>query len=232
MKYRMIRNDGIRCAALAIAMLLLVAIGSAPRLAWSQEGPRRVGMDHIMQLGLAWHNYLQVHGTFPPQARYDAAGRPLLSWRVLILPYIDEQALYDQFKLDEPWDSEHNLKLLDKMPAVYAGPVEKVTDTHMTSVVGPVGKGYIFDGKPGRKWAEVAGAHGTTVSLIETKTNIPWTKPQDLQGEALAPGELTTLHPDGFLVGVTDGATMFFPKDLPREEFIKRLTVVAEEAVK
>src|SRR5258707_7271470 len=61
-------------------------------------------------------------GRFPPAASRDQEGRPLLSWRVLLLPYVEQAALYQEFHLDEPWDSPHNLTLLPKMPKVYAVP--------------------------------------------------------------------------------------------------------------
>src|SRR5262249_30142494 len=75
--------------------------------------------NNLKQIGLAMHNYHDVNGAFPPAAVCDKTGKPMLSWRVLILPYIEQDALYKEFKLDEPWDSEHNKKLLAKMPKVY-----------------------------------------------------------------------------------------------------------------
>lgn len=75
---------------------------------------------NLLQIGRAMFSYEAAHGTFPAAASYDAAGRPLLSWRVHLLPYLEQQALYEEFRLDEPWDSPHNLALLPQMPAVYA----------------------------------------------------------------------------------------------------------------
>ena len=65
------------------------------------------------------HNYESAHGTLPPAAVRSTDGTPLLSWRVAILPFIEQDALYKEFKLDEPWDSEHNKKLIAKMPKLY-----------------------------------------------------------------------------------------------------------------
>jgi hypothetical protein len=83
--------------------------------------------NNLKQLGLACHNYLSATNHFPRNIT-DKDGKLLLSWRVAILPYIEEEALYKQFKLDEPWDSEQNKKLSEKMPKVFApvrGKVEK-----------------------------------------------------------------------------------------------------------
>lgn len=75
--------------------------------------------NNLKQIGLAMHNYRDVHGTFPPAYIADADGRPLHSWRVLILPYVDENDLYERYRFDEPWDGPHNRQLQDSLPHVY-----------------------------------------------------------------------------------------------------------------
>ena len=65
-------------------------------------------VNNLKQLGLAFHNYLSANNAFPKAAITDKQGKPLLSWRVAILPYIDQRDLYNKFKLDKPWDSPHN----------------------------------------------------------------------------------------------------------------------------
>ena len=76
----------------------------------------------MKQIGLALRSYHQDQGRFPPAVVYSPEGRPLYSWRVLILPYLEQKDLYDEFDLNEAWDSPHNRELLAKRPAVY-GPV-------------------------------------------------------------------------------------------------------------
>jgi len=76
----------------------------------------RKAKTNLKQIALAMHNYHDTYGTFPPHAIYSKDGKPLLSWRVMILPYIEQNNLYQQFHLDEPWDSEHNQKLMQQMP--------------------------------------------------------------------------------------------------------------------
>ncbi len=75
----------------------------------------------MKQFGLALHNYYDTNHCLPPAPLVDAKGKPLLSWRVAILPFLEQDNLYRQFKLDEPWDSEHNKKLISKMPKIYQG---------------------------------------------------------------------------------------------------------------
>lgn len=78
--------------------------------------------NNLKQIGLAMHNYHDTYGRFPPQAIRSKDGKPLLSWRVALLPFLEQNDLYRQFRLDEPWDSEHNRRLLQNMPAVYVDP--------------------------------------------------------------------------------------------------------------
>ena len=82
----------------------------------------RIAYFNLHQIGLALHTYHDVHGSFPAQANYDSQGKPLLSWRVHILPYLGEETLYKEFHLQESWDSEHNRSLLARMPAFYRCP--------------------------------------------------------------------------------------------------------------
>ena len=89
----------------------------------SEASDRSESSNNLHQIALAVINYTDSNNsTLPPAAICDKRGKPLLSWRVLILPYLEQDALFKEFKLDEPWDSEHNKKLLKKMPKVYAIP--------------------------------------------------------------------------------------------------------------
>jgi hypothetical protein len=98
----------------------------------------------LRQIALALHNYHDAVGTFPPPASSSRDGKPLLSWRVLILPYLEQDALYREFHLDEPWDSPHNKRLIDRMPAIYA-PVIKKAPRGTTWLQFLVGPGAIFE---------------------------------------------------------------------------------------
>src|SRR3954466_9783237 len=82
-------------------------------------------VSNLMPVGVALHNAQDEHGGLPPAVVYGEDGTPLHSWRVLILPFIEEEKLFQQFHLDEPWDSQHNLSLLPRMPATYAAPGRK-----------------------------------------------------------------------------------------------------------
>src|SRR5262249_52020517 len=133
-----------------------------------------------MTLALAMHGFLDDNGHFPPAAVFNKDGKPLLSWRVLILPYLDQKELFQKFKLDEPWDSANNKKLLAQMPKVYA-PVrakEKMPDATFYQVF--TGKRTIFEGTRGARIADITDGTSTTILIIEAGAAVPWTKPADL----------------------------------------------------
>jgi hypothetical protein len=153
---------------------------------------------------------------------YGPDGKPLHSWRVLILPYIGEEALYDQFKLDEPWDSPHNITLLERMPSTYAPPGHKkalVPPYHTVCHVF-VGKGTPFDGPVGRKLLREDFPNGTsnTLLFVEAGEPVPWTKPQDIPFDPAGPlPPLRGLFKDGFRACTADGARCFIRYDTPED---------------
>jgi RNA polymerase sigma factor (sigma-70 family) len=110
----------------------------------------------------------------------DGNAKPLLSWRVAILPYIEQDALYKAFHLDEPWDSEHNKKLLSRMPSVYAPPGAKGDDgkTYYQAIVGT---GAAWEPRQQMHWpASFPDGTSNTILIVEAATPVPWTKPEDL----------------------------------------------------
>jgi len=169
---------------------------------------------NLQQIGLAFHHYHDVYKRFPPPAVFGPDGRPLLSWRVVLLPYLDQQALYEQFRLDEPWDSEHNKPLLSLMPRVYAAPggeYESPTETYYQVCVGPEAP---FRPDPAHKLSIVdMSEHDgkeNTIMVLEAATAVPWTKPEDVvwEGGGSAPrvGGLF----EGFHACMFDGSVRFF----------------------
>ncbi|QJW92694.1 DUF1559 family PulG-like putative transporter [Frigoriglobus tundricola] len=140
----------------------------------------RQSANNLKQIALAMHNYEASYNFFPPAAVCDKKGKPQLSWRVLILPFIEQDALYKEFKLDEPWDSAHNKKLLAKMPRVYALPGSKAgaTETHYRVFVG---NGAGFDWITGGKITGVTDGTSNTIMCVTAATAVPWTKPDELE---------------------------------------------------
>jgi RNA polymerase sigma factor (sigma-70 family) len=127
---------------------------------------RKQSIRNLEQIALAMHNYLDTFGSFPPPAIYSKEGKPLLSWRVALLPYLDQGTLYRQFHLDEPWDSPHNKKLLAKRPKVYHIPgSEDRTSTYYQVFVG---EDTIFERR--RRAGEGGGLSGAAGSAATPRT--------------------------------------------------------------
>src|SRR5207249_2954876 len=114
------------------------------------DAGRRQGQNNLKQIGLAMHSYHDTYKHLPMHAIYSKDGKtPLLSWRVAILPYIEQNNLYMQFKLDEPWDSAHNKKLLEMMPKTYQMPNVEGGQPSTTRYLAFTGKGTVFEGTKG-----------------------------------------------------------------------------------
>jgi hypothetical protein len=143
---------------------------------------RMQSSNNLKQMALACFAYLDVNKTFPAHANYNGEGKALLSWRVHILPYIEQNDLYKQFHLDEPWDSPHNKKLIARMPAVYRSPFAKVGPGKTTYVV-PFGKDTMFPpGPKGLRIQDITDGTSNTIMIVEVDDAhaVTWTQPEDL----------------------------------------------------
>jgi beta-lactamase regulating signal transducer with metallopeptidase domain len=145
-----------------------------------QEQAQRVGtMNHLKQLALAMHNYHDRNNHFPPAVLMGPDGKTPHSWRVELLPFLDEKTLYDKYRMNEPWDSENNKQVLAQIPKVLRSPFDdpKSTNSGYYVIVGP---GTMFEGNDGIKISEITDGTSNTLMVLETKRNIPWTKPEDI----------------------------------------------------
>jgi hypothetical protein len=190
-------------APMAVALML-------PAVQSAREAARRAqSVNNMKQIALAMHNYHDARRTFPPAFKADKDGKPLLSWRVLILPYLEEDNLYNQFKLDEPWDSEHNKKLIDKMPAVYKSPTSTKSAEGKTNYLTVRGEKTIFSDGKGKRIADISDGSSHTIMTVEVDDEkaVLWTKPDDFEYDENNPVKgLGGLHPGLFLAGFADGS--------------------------
>lgn len=194
-------------AVLALAYFVLRPVPAA------REYAKR---DHckynLRQIGLAFHNYHDTYKCFPPYAICDHEARPLLSWRVAILPFVEEHDLYRQFHLNEPWDSPHNFPLAQRMPSVYRCPTDASSKANASSYVVVTGPGTFFPIDSQTKIQDVKDGMSMTVMAGEyVPNNSPWTKPEvySIDDSIVGAGRFSSSHSGGWHVLVGDGLCRF-----------------------
>ncbi len=190
----------------------------------AREAARRTAsMNNLKQIALAMHVYHNTHGCFPPQASDGPDGKKLLSWRVHLLPFLDQEALYRQFHLNEPWDSAHNRALIAKQPRVYVPPHLAAKD--LTTYLVPVGDKTVFAGREGTPLSQITDGTSHTILVVEAAPSaaVIWTKPDDLVVDMHTPLKgLAGLPAKGFLAAFCDGCVRFV-SDSVEPETLRRL---------
>ncbi len=196
-----------------IAIEFAEAVGPA-RLA----AQRAQSMNKLKQIGLALHNYHDAHKSFPPAVVMGPDGKTPHSWRLELLPYMEvgKKDVYDRYKMDEPWDSPANLKLIDEAADVFSVPGEQPSkDCGYFVLVGP---GTIFDpDQPPPKVRNITDGTSNTIGVVEAKRKIPWTKPEDIAYDPDPDKPMPTLggfFEGGYNATFMDGSVHFLPDDL------------------
>lgn len=205
--------------------LLLPAVQAA-----REAARRNTSMNNLKQIMLAMHNYHDVKKSFPAHAIYSADGKPLLSWRVSLLPYMEQRALYEQFHLDEPWDSEHNKKLIEQMPEVFLDPSSGLLLADgKTHYLGVKGEGLFFDGTAnGRNTDSITDGTSNTIAVVQVDdaNAVIWTKPDDWELDADDPlAGIGSLHAGIFLAVFCDGRVQAISNAIDGDTFKSLLTV-------
>lgn len=193
----------IACIACIVLVVAIFAVQSL------RVASARVQLiSRLKQIALGLHNFAGASKdeiTLPPAAIYDRDGHPLLSWRVAILPYIEQASLYRQFRLDEPWDSPNNLPLLAKMPKTYEHPLKSVDSNTYYRVFHGVGAA--FEGTKGVKLTDFPDGTSNTLFVVEADEAVPWTKPDEFEYDAKLPLPKLGGHWNGTLyAALADGS--------------------------
>jgi hypothetical protein len=213
-------------AGTAVFALLVVGVQ------YAREATRiDVSLDKMLQISRALEAYAESNKAFPPYANFSDDGKPLLSWRVHVLPYLGQQALYEQFHHDEPWDSEHNKSLVSKMPSVFREPNSELPlNDGRTNYLGVKGNSYIFNGTDkGVAYSEIRDGTANTIMLVQVNDDraTVWTKPHDWEFDPEKPlaGLVPNLHPKVFLVAYIDAHAISIENDIDVEIFKRILTI-------
>ncbi|QGJ69142.1 Hypothetical protein PBC10988_8090 [Planctomycetales bacterium 10988] len=196
---------------------------------------RKLTRSRMIQIGEAVNRYVDAEGHYPPQAIYSDTEKPLLSWRVLILPYLNDQGkeLYQKFHLNEAWDSPHNRQLLTEMPGVYQWPGDWfLPHQHKTCFLVPQGKGVLLSRSKEVHPQEIQDGRENTILLMEVNQThaVPWTQPADwvfIEEEPL--NGLAASRKDGFYVLFADLNYSTFDDDIDPKKLKAWTTINGRE---
>ena len=203
----------------------------------SSNGPaarRAMCTNNMKQIMIALLNYEQMYRTFPPPYTTDAAGRRLHSWRTLILPFIEENALYKKIDLTRAWDDPANASALRSMPSVYRCPA--VTDgENTTCYLALVGTDYAFSPDHPRKVTAFADGTSNTLMIMEAAPGsaVPWMAPRDADLATMLSirKDTPSNHDGGINVAFADGSVRFMKSSTDLRERLIRLTIRGGEQV-
>ena len=231
------QQETTRGCAIKVIVVVLILLGTGylllPQVARVKEaGSRMRTTSHLKQLALAMHTYHDVIGHLPgANASYlepkDGIKKFPVSWRVLILPYIEQENLFNDYHFDEPWDGPNNIRLLNQMPKIFRHPKADSADvpagyTHYRVLVSPPGakpSAIFTDGLPGPKLLEMPDGASNTVLIVEAAEAVPWTMPEVLLYDRNQPvPKLGGLFKNHSLAAFADGSARSIRSDLPDDK--------------
>ena len=170
---------------LALIALILLIGSLLPAVAQVRTASRRIACQNNMrQCMLALHNYHSANLHMPGAYSVDAQGKPMHSWRVRLLPFVEQTALYDLYDFNEPWDGPNNSKLANQMPYIYRCPSVPHSNSETTYKLVSDPEAF-FDGDKRRSFKEAVDDVASIVVLVEDSEDpINWMKPEDISIEA------------------------------------------------
>jgi type II secretory pathway pseudopilin PulG len=205
-------------AVLGVLALLIAFLLPAIRSGARPAARRAQCTNNLKQIALALHNYEQLHQALPPAYAVDATGRALHSWRTLILPFLEQEALYRSIDLSKPWDDPANAKALGTSPSVFRCP-EATGPPNMTTYLATAGPTACFLRTESRQLAEITDRHESTLMVIEAgdENAVPWMAPVDAdESLVMGLGSTTKLHHAGGMNACcVDGSVRFMKAGTP-----------------
>ncbi len=202
-----------------LAALLIPAVGSA------RDAAQRMScMNNLKQISLAMHNYHDVYRCFPAAYIEDENGKPMHSWRVALLPFLDRPDLYDRYNFNEPWNSPANMALAAEMPDVFRCPKGAPLGSPMTNYVVVIGDKTMFGPNRWCKMSDIRDGTSNTLMVVETTSPVHWMEPaNDLRFDRMSrqinsgPQSISSNHRMTANVAAADGSVHALSNDLPPE---------------
>ena len=216
------------CGGILVALLL-------PAIQSAREAARRAQcLNNLHQISIALMQYEAANGCFPPAYVADEDGNSMHSWRVLILPYLGQQALFNIYNFEEPWDSPNNQMVADTMISIYSCASYAGSDPLETNYVMIVGPGTISDGAGTTSTADIKDGPSNTIMVVEVaNSGINWAEPRDLDAEQISyrindqtAAGISSDHPGGACVVMCDGSVHFLDNSTD-PEVIKGMSTIA-----
>lgn len=224
----------IICAGvIAVPVALLI-----PATQQAREAARRSQCkNNLKQIGLALHNYHEQWGSLPPAYIADENGKPMHSWRVLILPQLDQGALYNEYNFSEPWDGPNNSRLLSRMPPIFSCRSHPGAAGNTTTAYAAVfGETCAFRGAEPVSFQDITDGTSNTMLVGEAShAAIPWMKPDDVDVKLHATiGDkqgFSSDHTGGINVLMADGAVRFISQSINPQTLQALFTRAGNEKV-
>ncbi len=190
-----------------------------PETPLSEEERRELTRRNLDQIGVALGAYTAKNDRMPAAA-IDQRGVPLLSWRVELLPYLGLEKLHAQFRLNEPWNSRHNLSLLPLIPAVYQSPERFDERTNYLANLEVFKTRAIY-----MRRIEDGPENTAAILEVDDERAVPWTRPDDWDLSQAAPvAGLGNLRGGGFFAVSAAGQVVWLPIPPDPRELIPAFT--------
>jgi hypothetical protein len=207
-----------------------------PNVRYAPEAARRMQCsNHLKQIGLALQNYHDGYGTLPPAYVADAEGKPMHSWRVLILPYMEHKGLYTRYNFNEPWNGPNNSRLHREVVHEFCCPSRSRQESTETSYVAVVDPQTAWPREKAIGFSSVTDGNSNTILVVEmAKSGIHWMEPRDLQMAEIpiavnqkGSRGISSEHANVALALFADGHTAALTYNTPAE-IIRRLLTIAD----
>jgi prepilin-type processing-associated H-X9-DG protein len=229
------RSFGCMSWLVGLGILLLLVALLLPTQRRAREPARREQcQNNLRMIALALQNYADVHGVFPPAFTVDADGRPLHSWRTLLLPYVDQAPLYREIDLTKPWDDPVNAKACSEPLSIYSCPSGNGPRHHTTYLANAASNGCLRPAA-GRSISDITDGTSNTLLVVEVPADrsVPWASPQDADELLILRirPDSVLVHAGGFQAAMCDGSVRFLSAEMSTVMRLALISIAAGDKV-